>query len=93
MNGVVGGDLDTLADLKRTLEQAQQDAENLASTITSSVESAVWTGTNADKFRDAWAEFKPTLDVELKNALQDAETDVKNQHNGLAEATGDSRRI
>lgn len=88
--GAVGGDLGTLAELKRTFERAQESARELAGTITSSLESTVWTGANARKFEELWEEFRPTLETKLPDELHKAETDVMEQGRGIAAATGET---
>lgn len=88
-SGVVGGDLATLASLKRTFEQSQEEARQLAATIDASLRSTVWTGANADRFQQVWEEFRPTLESKLPEELSKAELDIKNQHNALADAMGE----
>lgn len=89
----VGGDLATLADLRNTFKTSQDDVQQLVSKIDGSLSSTVWEGTNARKFADAWAQFKPTLTNQLVNTLVDAENDIKQQHNQLAAATGENVSI
>lgn len=90
--GNVGGDLATLRNLHKVLQSHAKEALEFKRAIDSSVDSAVWEGTNANKFRHAWADYRKTFD-NLHNDLTNAETDVKNQHNNLAAATGESDRI
>ena len=89
----VGGELQTLRELHKTLTTSSQQISDVESKITSSLGSTVWTGANSEKVRDAWEGFKPTLNPKLVQALDDAATDVKTQHNNLAEATGEGDRI
>jgi WXG100 family type VII secretion target len=88
----VGGDLATLGQLKRDLDDSAARAEQVKSTLDRSVGAAVWRGPNADNFRSAWQEFSPTF-TRLQQALSDASTDVRNQHNNLAAAVGSSEAI
>lgn len=92
MNDDVGGKLDTLRELNRGLDSSSTDATNIKSDIEKAVNQAVWRGPNAEKFRSAWEEFKPTFD-KLQTALNDGAKDIKIQHNNLAEATGSPERI
>ncbi len=88
----VGGDLATLQDLYRRFTDAATQTETLRSSVDTSMQSAVWTGPNADKFRTEWEGFKVTLQ-KIQTALTDGSTDVKNQHNNIAMATGAPDRI
>ncbi|ANS79093.1 hypothetical protein SGUI_1697 [Serinicoccus hydrothermalis] len=89
----VGGELATLRDLHKTLDTSAQEIEKVSGDVDKSVQSTVWTGTNAEKFRDAWQTFKPTLTPKLVEAMNEAKEDIKMQHNNLAAATGESDRI
>jgi len=92
MAGAVGGELATLQALKTDLDASASEAADVKTRLTRTLSSAVWTGPNADQFRQAWAEFSPTFD-RLQNALADASASVKAQHNNLAAATGAAERI
>ncbi|GAA5159301.1 WXG100 family type VII secretion target [Ornithinimicrobium tianjinense] len=89
----VGGELATLRDLHKTLDNSAQDIQRIAGDIDRSLGGTVWTGSNSEKFRDAWGTFKPTLTPKLVDALNEAKEDIKTQHNNLAAATGESDRI
>jgi len=88
----VGGDLQTLDTLYKKFVDAGQQTESLRSSVTTALGAAVWTGPNADAFRQQWEEFRRTLE-KIQQALVDGSTDVKNQHNNIAAATGSSERI
>jgi len=90
--GAVGGDLATLQDLHTKFGDAASQTESLKTSVTNSLAAAVWTGPNADAFRQAWEGFKKTL-TDIEAALTDGQTDVKNQHNNIAAATGAPERI
>ena len=92
MAAVVGGSLDELAQLKRTLDDQATAVQSVNDTIDKQVTSTTWTGANADRFRSAWAEFKPTL-VKLRETLTETSDDIRKQHNALAAATGDTVTI
>lgn len=89
----VGGELATLRDLHKTLDNSASDIQRVSGDIDRSLGSTVWTGTNSEKFKDAWNTFKPTLTPKLVDALNEAKEDIKTQHNNLAAATGESDRI
>jgi uncharacterized protein YukE len=88
----VGGDLQTLQELHSTFVAKAGDAEDIKVEVNNSLEAAQWDGTNANKFREAWDEYKKNLDT-LRDALEDAAEDVKINHNNLAQATGEDDRI
>ena len=88
----VGADLATLSRLKKDLDASAAKAASVKSTLDRSVHTAVWTGPNSVKFRAAWAQFSPTF-TKLQQALTDAATDVRKQHNNIAAATGSPASI
>ncbi len=88
----VGGDLETLQALYSRFTDAASQTESLRTSVDTAMQSAVWTGPNADAFRSAWEGFKTTLN-QIQTALIDGSTDVKNQNNNLAAATGSSAYI
>jgi hypothetical protein len=90
--GEVGGDLETLRNLHKGLDDHAQKALDFKRALDGHVNNAVWKGTNADKFRQAWAEFRPVFD-KLNTSLTEGRDDVKNQHNNIAAATGEGARI
>jgi len=92
MADVVGGNLQTLASLKRELDTQAEAAQQLKSAIDGALNETVWTGANSDRFRQAWEEFKPTFD-KLQEELTQASTDVAKQHNNLAMAVGENVQI
>lgn len=89
----VGGELATLRDLHKTLDTSAQDIERVSGDIDKSLNNTVWTGSNSEKFKEAWGTFKPTLTPKLVDALNEAKEDIRTQHNNLAAATGESERI
>ena len=92
MPGAVGGELATLQALKLDLDASSSEAADVKRRLTGTLQNAVWTGPNADNFRQTWTEFSPTFD-RLQQALADASASVKAQHNNLADATGSPERI
>ncbi len=88
----VGGDLATLNTLFTKFNDAAVQTENLTSTVDSAVNAAVWTGPNADNFRTSWAGFRQTL-KQIQESLLQGSTDVRNQHNNIAMATGSGERL
>ena len=53
----VGGDLETLRNLHKGLDEHAQKALDFKTALDGHVSQAVWKGANADKFRAAWEEF------------------------------------
>lgn len=88
----VGGDLATLKTLHTTFTQKAAAAAETKQAINGSLQSAVWKGNYADKFRSSWEQYSKNLDT-LQHALTDAATDVKTNHNNIAAATGMADRI
>jgi uncharacterized protein YukE len=88
----VGGDLETLRNLHKGLDDHAQKALDFKTALDGHVNQAVWKGANADKFRSAWEEFKPHFD-KLNTALQEGRDDIRTQHNNIALATGESASI
>ncbi|WP_314457517.1 hypothetical protein [uncultured Actinomyces sp.] len=86
----VNADLETLAELYRTLKTNVETTNTIQTQVDGSVNSAVWESTNATKFREQWTtQFKPALKA-LEDALAEAGTDVANNHNNLAISGGES---
>ena len=92
MPGEVGADLETMRQLCRGLDDNAQRVVDLKSALDGCVSSTVWKGVNADRFRAAWEEFKPSFD-RLYGALSEGRDDVRAQHNALAAATGEPASI
>lgn len=88
----VGGDLETLRTLHRGLGELGDQAAQMKSQGDGALHQAVWRGVNADRFRQAWEEFKPSFD-RLQQALHEGRDDVRTQHNNLAAATGEPAAI
>jgi uncharacterized protein YukE len=88
----VGAELETLRQLHSTFVQKAQEALDIKSKVNSGLASTVWTGTYATNFHQSWTEYSKNLD-HLNQALTGAASDVRTNHNNIAEATGESDRI
>lgn len=88
----VGGDLETLRNLHRGLGELGDQASDMKAKGDAHLSQAVWRGVNADRFRSAWEEFKPSFD-RLQTALHEGRDDVRVQHNNIAAATGEPASI
>ena len=85
----IKADLDTLAELYRTLKNNVETANTIQTQVDGSVNSAVWESTNATNFRAAWEEFKPKL-MAFEQTFADGANDVANNYNNLIIANGES---
>jgi WXG100 family type VII secretion target len=83
----VGGQLDEMAQLARTLDTNGNQAQQIKSVIDRTLSSTTWTGPAADRFRDAWLQFSPSLD-KLQQALAEAGKEVEQRRRALEQATG-----
>lgn len=94
MGGVIGADLETLRVFHSTLRTSISSLEGVKGDVDRDFGNAraTWTGANAAKFEEAWNELSAVL-PRLRDALDTASTDVKTQHNNLAQATGESAAI
>jgi uncharacterized protein YukE len=88
----LGADLATLVALNTTFTSVASDFDTGKTTIDQQLGNTDWTGPNSDNFRAAWQEYRKAVD-NMVAALNDAATDVKNQHNNIAAATGAGDRI
>ena len=80
-------ELQTLEALYNTLKENVSGANTIQKSTDSSLNNAVWESPNAQAFRQAWADFKPSL-MRFEEALAMAATDVANNHNNNALVNG-----
>lgn len=85
----ISADLDSLKTLYQTLKDDVQRADDIQKLTDTALQNAVWESSNAQKFREAWAEFKPKL-VTFEQAFATAATDVANNYNNNADANGEN---
>ena len=88
----VGAELSTLQSLYKTFQDKALQAADIKSAVDSGLQGAVWTGKYSDDFRTAWQDYRANLD-KLQEALDGAASDVKTNHNNIAQATGEADRI
>ncbi len=86
MTMTVGGQLDEMAQLVRTLQTNGNEAQQIRSVIDRTLSSTTWTGPAAERFRDAWHQFSPSLD-KLHEALAEAGREVEQRRRALEQAT------
>lgn len=92
LNERVGANLASLQDLYRALGENTTRLGEVRDSVERAVGGAVWAGPNAERFREAWEQLKPSIDG-LAVAFADAQRDVRSQHNNLAAATGEGIQI
>lgn len=86
MTMTVGGQLDEMAQLVRTLQTNGNEAQQIRSVIDRTLSSTTWTGPAAERFREAWHRFSPSLD-KLHEALVEAGREVEQRRRALEQAT------
>jgi WXG100 family type VII secretion target len=86
MANTVGGQLDEMAQLSKTFNTNGSQAQQIRSVIDRAMAGTTWTGPAADRFRDAWHQFSPSLD-KLHEALVEAGREVEQRRRALEQAT------
>lgn len=87
MANTVGGQLDEMAQLARTFTTNGSQAQQIRAVIDRALAGTTWTGPAAERFRDAWHQFSPSLD-KLHEALVEAGREVEQRRHALEQATG-----
>ncbi len=86
MTNAVGGNLSDLHQLATNLKNSGQQVVQLKTGCDRAVQSAVWTGPAADRFRGEWAQFAPVM-VKLQHALDEASREVDRRRDAIDTAT------
>lgn len=82
----IGGDIQQMAQLKRTFAKEAQTVQQLTGNISKNVDSAWWIGPAADRFKSQWrSEFAPTL-RKLQQALNEAGEHVEKRRDAIERA-------
>ena len=82
----VGGELNSMKTLKKSLDTNASRATELKNEVKKQLGNTVWEGPAAARFRDAWNnEFEPAL-AKLTEALNEAGTEVQRRHDALERA-------
>ena len=82
----IGGELEQLAQLKGTFDRESQTVEELTRVIRGQLQTTVWEGPAADRFRSMWSgEFEVSL-RKLQQALVDAAAEVSRRQTALMQA-------
>lgn len=82
----IAGNLEQLFALQNTLTRNGVAVEELASSIRNELHNVQWEGPAADRFRATWTgEFEPSL-RRLREAIDDAATEVSRRREALAQA-------
>jgi WXG100 family type VII secretion target len=82
----VGGVLEEMAQLGRTFRENAHKSQDIKSVIESTLSSTTWNGPAADRFRESWHQFSPSLH-QLRDALNEAATEVDQRRDALDQAT------
>ena len=88
MTGFLGMDVEAIRTLATQLGNASTDITNHANAINSALQSAQWTGTDANSFRNDWQSHYSNLNT-IANALSDAST-AANQNAAQQEQASNS---
>ncbi|MGI8648610.1 MAG: WXG100 family type VII secretion target [Mycobacteriales bacterium] len=86
MNGTVGGQLDEMWNLASTFKHNAAQMQHVRGSIDQVLVSTSWSGPAAERFREAWRQFAPSLD-HLYEALTEAGTEVDRRRTALDAAT------
>lgn len=82
----VGGELTSMAGLKKSLDTNANRTVELKNAVKSQLNNTVWEGPAANRFRDAWNnEFEPAL-AKLTEALKEAGQEVQRRKDALERA-------
>jgi hypothetical protein len=84
----IGAGIEQLAELKSTLDREAMTVESLVGTIAGRLADTDWEGPAAERFRSQWSgEFEPLL-RNLREALEEAGTEVARRRDALLQAGG-----
>lgn len=82
----IGGEIEQLSQLKTTFDRESCTVEELSRTIRGQLQTTVWEGPAAERFRSMWSgEFEVSL-RKLQEALVDAGTEVSRRQTALLQA-------
>ncbi len=86
MNGTVGGQLDEMGNLASTFRNNASQMQHIRGSIDGVLVSTTWSGPAAERFRESWRQFAPSLD-RLYEALTEAGVEVDRRRVALDDAT------
>jgi len=82
----IGGEIEQLGQLKTTFDRESRTVEELTRVIRGQLETTVWEGPAAERFRSMWSgEFEVSL-RKLQEALVDAGVEVSRRQTALLQA-------
>lgn len=82
----IGGEIEQLGQLKTTFDREARTVEELTRVIRSQLQTTVWEGPAAERFRSMWSgEFEVSL-RKLQEALVEAGAEVARRQNALLQA-------
>jgi WXG100 family type VII secretion target len=82
----VGADIVQLTQLSKDLRTSGGQFVDIKGTLDRAVQSVVWRGQAAERFKQEWQQFAPTL-VKLQTALDDAAREVDRRRDAIDHAT------
>lgn len=84
---MVGGNLEQMAGLQQAFQRDAQSVTELQQRITAALGNTMWTGPAAQRFREEWSgTFVPALS-QLRDALEQNATLVRNRSEAIRTAT------
>jgi uncharacterized protein YukE len=82
----IGGEIEQLGQLKTTFDRESRTVEELSRVIRGQLQTTVWEGPAAERFRSAWSgEFEVVL-RRLQEALVEAGAEVARRQTALLQA-------
>ena len=86
MHGTVGGQLEEMARLAVTFRTNADGVRHIRGAVENVLSQTMWTGPAANRFREAWQQFAPSLE-RLHEALTEAGAEVDRRRLALDTAT------
>ncbi|MDQ2587294.1 WXG100 family type VII secretion target [Saccharothrix yanglingensis] len=87
MPGFYGMDVDAIRVLAGQLAFKADEIDTIATTLSTQIDGASWSGPDADSFRSDWATSYRTQLTAVAGALRDASTRATNNANQQAEVS------
>lgn len=87
MSAILGGDPQQMQQLAQTFRTQAGAVDQLTGTINNTLNSTVWTGPAADRFRQEWETTFRTALARLQDALNENAAVVDNRMRAITEAT------
>lgn len=84
MGGIYGGDPEAMKRLASLFQKHGQELDQIIRDLNSNTQSSqsIWQGPGANRFREAWAQAKPSFD-KMVTAFQEAHKDINSRAEGF----------